>query len=104
MQNERNVSLCKQQRLLGFYSMALPTGFQIRDKGFPLSALEYWARQARLRLSQRLSRILVKHQVPKVSIHGSLFDSLDIESWPLMFGLGVLISCDPHKLQKNFKI
>ena len=85
MQNERNVSLCKQQRLLGFYSMALPTGFQIRDKGFPLSALEYWARQARLRLSQRLSRILVKHQVPKVSIHGSLFDSFDIESWPLIF-------------------
>ena len=69
--------------------MALPTGFQIRDKGFPLSALEYWARQARLRLSQRLSRILVKHQVPKVSIHGSLFDSLDIESGsesgPLIF-------------------
>ena len=64
--------------------MALPTGFQIRDKGFPLSALEYWARQARLRLSQRLSRILVKHQVPKVSIHGSLFDSLDL-----------------HKLQKT---
>ena len=62
--------------------MALPTGFQIRDKGFPLSALEYWARQARLRLSQRLSRILVKHQVPKVSIHGSLFDSFDIESQP----------------------
>ena len=24
------------------------TGFQIRDKGFPLSALEYWARQTRL--------------------------------------------------------
>ena len=69
--------------------MALPTGFQIRDKGFPLSALEYWARQARLRLSQRLSRILVKHQVPKVSIHVSLFDSLDIESGsengPLIF-------------------
>ena len=24
------------------------TGFQIRDKGFPLSALEYWARQSRV--------------------------------------------------------
>ena len=26
--------------------VAATTGFQIRDKGFPLSALEYWARQA----------------------------------------------------------
>ena len=24
------------------------TGLQIRDKGFPLSALEYWARQSRV--------------------------------------------------------
>ena len=81
MQNERNVSLCKQQRLLGFYSMALPTGFQIRDKGFPLSALEYWARQARLRLSQRLSRILVSCKEPGAqSINGLLFDSFNLES------------------------
>ena len=61
--------------------MALPTGFQIRDKGFPLSALEYWARQARLRLSQRLSRILVSCKAPGAqSINGLLFDSFNLES------------------------